>query len=114
MGGSAMDVAEASLQGAGIENGAAASRRHQPIHGAHAKLGGIGQYRPPPNGDIHVYLRASLGLLLTRAPFSFQDRPAPFHFIFVSGPMHARRRHRRTLRTRLGPSSTPQAGLIWA
>src|SRR3546814_7986870 len=39
MGGSAMDVAEASLQGAGIENGAAAARRHQPIHGAHAKLG---------------------------------------------------------------------------
>src|SRR3546814_1928737 len=74
VGGSAMDVAEASLQGAGIENGAAAARRHQPIHGAHAKLGDIGQYRPPPNGDIHVHLPASLGLLLKRAPFSFQDR----------------------------------------
>src|SRR3546814_7136395 len=114
MGGSAMDVAEASLQGAGIENGAAAARRHQPIHGAHAKLGGIGQYRPPPNGDIHVYLRASLGLLLKRAPFSFQDRTGPFHFIIGSGQMHEGRRRRGDLRSSIGPYATLEACLVVA
>src|SRR3546814_11991531 len=95
-------------------NGAAAAGRHQPVHGAHEKLGGIGQYRPPPNGDIHVYLRASLGLLLKRAPFSFQDRTGPFHFIIGSGQMHEGRRRRGDLRSSIGPYATLEACLVVA